>query len=249
MVNNHLTFMEKEIPTEGKGHNHALHISIKCMDYTLARVLIDNGSSFKIMPKYTLEQLPYNKNHLKTSSTIVKPFNDSKREIMGEIEIPVKIGSFSFQISFQVMDIKSTYTFSNGNTLLPTSKLKFIVDDKLIIVSGEKDNLVSCPKPSRYSEAAEEALEMSFRSLEIVSTAYIETKPKREKTTNAMATTARIMMEKGRQGMGFKPNLRGAAKELRVRSLKIIKSLYEIFINGGFVNQMEEHAKDREDNP
>ena len=54
-ANDYLTFTEEEIPTEGKGHNKALHISVKCMDYVLARVLIDNGSSLNVMPKTTLE--------------------------------------------------------------------------------------------------------------------------------------------------------------------------------------------------
>jgi len=43
-ANDYLTFTEDEIPTEGRGNNKALHISVKCRDYVLARVLIDNGS-------------------------------------------------------------------------------------------------------------------------------------------------------------------------------------------------------------
>ncbi|RDX67444.1 hypothetical protein CR513_53681, partial [Mucuna pruriens] len=37
MVNNHLTFLEEEILAEGRGNNHALRISIKCMDHILVR--------------------------------------------------------------------------------------------------------------------------------------------------------------------------------------------------------------------
>ncbi|RDY00090.1 hypothetical protein CR513_16778, partial [Mucuna pruriens] len=36
VANNYLTFTEEEIPTKGKGHNRALHISMKCMDHILA---------------------------------------------------------------------------------------------------------------------------------------------------------------------------------------------------------------------
>jgi len=41
-------------------------------------------------------------------------------------------------------------------------KLKFVVDDKLILVSGEEDILVSESTTTRYAEATEEALETSF---------------------------------------------------------------------------------------
>jgi len=53
-------------------------------------------------------------------------------------------------------------------------KLKFIVNDKLIIVLGEEDLLVSGPLPTPYIETAEEALETSFQALEIVGKMYVE---------------------------------------------------------------------------
>jgi len=31
-TNNYLTFPEEEIPAEGRGHNRALHVSVKCME-------------------------------------------------------------------------------------------------------------------------------------------------------------------------------------------------------------------------
>ena len=42
-ANNYLTFVEEEISVEGRGHNRALHVSVKCMDHIVAKVLIDNG--------------------------------------------------------------------------------------------------------------------------------------------------------------------------------------------------------------
>jgi hypothetical protein len=51
--------------------------------------------------------------------------------------------------------------------------MKFIIDDKLIIISGEEDMLVSKLSSTLYVEAAEEALETSFQALEIASTMYV----------------------------------------------------------------------------
>ncbi|RDX89189.1 hypothetical protein CR513_29124, partial [Mucuna pruriens] len=37
--------------------NQPLHIAVKCGNYMIARVLIDNGSSLNVMPKTTLDKL------------------------------------------------------------------------------------------------------------------------------------------------------------------------------------------------
>jgi len=77
-ANNYLTFANEEIPFEGWGHNRALHVSVKCMDHIMAKVLIDNGSSLNVMPKSTLDKLPFNVSHLRSSSMIVRAFDGSR---------------------------------------------------------------------------------------------------------------------------------------------------------------------------
>ena len=84
-ANNYLAFAEEEIPAEGRGHNRALHVSVKFMDNVVAKVLIDNGSSLNVMPKSTLEKLPFNASHLKPSSMVVCAFDSTRREVWGEI--------------------------------------------------------------------------------------------------------------------------------------------------------------------
>ncbi|RDX86767.1 hypothetical protein CR513_31856, partial [Mucuna pruriens] len=91
MVNNHLTFLDEEILAEGRGHNRALNISVKCPDHILTQMLVDNGSSLNVMLKSTIERFPYDQAHLKTSSTIVRAFDGSRREVMGETKILVQI--------------------------------------------------------------------------------------------------------------------------------------------------------------
>ena len=64
-ANNYLTFADEEIPFKGRGHNRALHASVKCMDHIVAKVLIGNSSSPNVMPKSTLDKLPFNVSHLR----------------------------------------------------------------------------------------------------------------------------------------------------------------------------------------
>jgi len=81
------------------------------------------------------------------------------------------------------MDILPAYSCLLGHpwihpaSVVPSTlhqKLKFIVNDKLIIVSGEEDLLVSGPLPTPYIETVEKALETSFQALEMVGTMYVE---------------------------------------------------------------------------
>ena len=105
-TNNYIAFAEEEIPVEGRGHNKALHVSVRCMDHVVATVLIDKGSSLNVMPKTTLEKLPFSASRLKLSSMVVRGFDGSQREVMGEIDIPIQIGPHTGNAVVQVVDIK-----------------------------------------------------------------------------------------------------------------------------------------------
>ncbi|XP_047172662.1 uncharacterized protein LOC124840622, partial [Vigna umbellata] len=259
-ANDYLTFTDEEIPVEGRGHNKALHISVKCLDHAIARVLIDNGSSLNVMPKVTLEKLPYDVIHLKPSTMIVRAFDGSKRDVMGEIDLPVQVGPCVFQITFQVMDIHPAYSCLLGRPwihsagVVPSTlhqKLKYVMDNQLIIVSGEEDFLVKGPLSTRYIEAAEEALETAFQSLEIIGNTYIEPMPVNPYLSSASLMTAKVMLKEGfkhgkglgkygqgrtlllelvenknRYGLGYKPtreDKRRVRKEKEERSLARIE--------------------------
>ena len=63
-ANNYLIFADEEMPVEGKWHNKALHVSVKCMDHIVAKVLIDNGSSINVMPKMTFDKLAFDASYM-----------------------------------------------------------------------------------------------------------------------------------------------------------------------------------------
>ena len=62
------------------------------MDHVIAKVLIDKDSSVNVMPKSTLEKLPFNAFHPNPSSMVVRAFDGTRREVRGEIDLPVHIG-------------------------------------------------------------------------------------------------------------------------------------------------------------
>ena len=109
-ANNYLTFANEEIPVEGRGHNKAKHVSLKCLDHILSKVLIDNGSSLNVMPKTTLDKLPFDASHMRPSSMVVRAFDGSRRDVRGEIDLPIQIVPHMCHITFQVMDINPAYS-------------------------------------------------------------------------------------------------------------------------------------------
>ncbi|XP_027186278.1 uncharacterized protein [Cicer arietinum] len=205
-TNNHLSFTDDELPTEGRGHNKALHISVMCLDHIISRVVIDNGSSLNVISKSTLAKLPYDGTYMRPSPMVVRAFDGSRIEVMGEIDLPVQIGSVTFEITFHVMDIVPTYNCLLGKPWIHSTgvvlstlheKLKYMVNDQLVIVSGEGDLLVSNLSTTPYVETAEDALETAFQTLEIVDTAYVETTPIEPHMSNTVIMMAKFMLSRG----------------------------------------------------
>jgi len=226
-ANNYLAFAEEEISAEGRGHNRALHVSVKCMDHVVAKVLINNGSSLNVMPKSTLEKFPFNASHLRLSSMVVRAFDGSCREVRGEIDLPVQIGPHTCQVTFQVMDINPTYNCLLGRSwihsvgVIPSTlhqKLKFVVEGHLAIVSGEEDILVSCLSSMPYVEAVEESLEIAFQSFEVVSIAFIDSFSGQPCLSDMAMMVAQVMLGNGYEpGMGLGKNNSGRTSLISTR--------------------------------
>ncbi|XP_019426907.1 PREDICTED: uncharacterized protein LOC109335214 [Lupinus angustifolius] len=89
VADNYISFSEQEIPAEGIGHTSLLHISIMYRDCLIGKVLIDNGSSLNVMSKRTFFRLPLDSSYIMPSSMIVRAFDGSKSDVMGEIELPI----------------------------------------------------------------------------------------------------------------------------------------------------------------
>ena len=159
---NNLSFCDEELPEEGRNHNLALHILMNCKEDALSNVLVDTGSSLNVLPKSTLSKLSYQGAPMRYSGVIVKAFDGSRKIVIGEVDLPVKIGPSDFQITFQVMDIHPAYNCLLGRPWIHEAgavtstlhqKLKFVKNGKLVIVGGEKALLVSHLSSFSYVEA------------------------------------------------------------------------------------------------
>lgn len=98
--NNVISFTDDDIPPEGTGHCKPLHIAILSSGYMLAGVLVDGGSSLNICPYATLLKMNVNLQRIRSNHTIIKAFDGSRRNSVGEIELPIEIGLIHFVCLF-----------------------------------------------------------------------------------------------------------------------------------------------------
>ena len=166
-------------------------------------MLIDSGSSLNVIPKTTLDKLPFNASHMRPSSKVVRAFDGSHRDIRGDINLPIKIRPHVYQITFQIMDICPAYSCLLGRPWIHSTgvvlsmlhqKLKFVVKGQLVIVSGEEDISVSCPSSTLYVEAAKESFKTLFQALEIMSSAYAESPPVQPRIFGVALMVALVML-------------------------------------------------------
>jgi len=129
-ANNYLTFTEEEIPSEGRGHNKALHISVKCMNHFISRVLVDNGSSLNVMPKTTLNKLHGEGIHLCPSTMVVRALDGSTHRESGitrtsrSVHIPNCIPSNGHITSIQLLVRKTLDTHGWSSSIYFASEAK-----------------------------------------------------------------------------------------------------------------------------
>jgi hypothetical protein len=209
---------------------------------------------------------------MKPSALIVKAFDGSRRTVIGEVELPILIGPHIFSINFQVMDINPAYNCLLGHPWIHAAgavtstlhqKMKFVIDDKLVIVSGEEDIMVSHLSSFSYIEADEDALETSFQALEIANTVLMEVEEPKGKGIPSFSswTKARSTIKEGspegrgdvidvkpkldRYGLGYKPTnaKKGASTSIKGRP----KTIQKVFVNAGYqVNDIDEDLEDED---
>ncbi|KAI5416175.1 hypothetical protein KIW84_041283 [Lathyrus oleraceus] len=211
---NNMIFCDDELPEEGRNHNLALHISMNCKEDALSNVLVDTGSSLNMFPNSTPARLSYQGAPMRYSGVIVKAFDGSRKTVIGEVYLPIKIVSSDFQITFQ-----------NG---------------KLVIVGGEKALLVGHLSSFSYVDVEEE-VGTTFQALSItdelnkvgapVSSLKDSKKIVQTSSTNRWGRIVEVVENKIRAGLGFQQGPLNAN----------VKSMQEVSYSGGFIHKDYQH--------
>lgn len=261
-ANNHLGFYDNDLPLEGKSHNKALHISIKCADTIMSRGLVDIGSSLNVIPKNSLNKLTIEGLLMKSSTLVVRALDEFRRIVVGEVDLPIKVGPYTFFTTFFVMDILPAYNCLLGRPWIHSAgevtstlhqKLKFIINGKMITIDGKEDVLVSKLSSFRYIEVGGEIHETPFQAFEIANMLMAQLhnggSKKYELTMSSLRDIKTVIevghprgwgrvldlpVNKDKSGMGYRP--RQMVQHMTQKTIKgLIPPIPETFVSAGYL--------------
>ncbi|KAI5407298.1 hypothetical protein KIW84_053521 [Lathyrus oleraceus] len=208
---NNLSFCDSDLPEEGRDHNLALHISMGYKDDAMSNVLVDTGSSLNVLPKTTLSKLSYQGPPMRQSGVVVKAFDGSRKTVIGEVDLPIKIGPSVVTSALH-------------------QKLKFVKNKKLVVVGGEKALLVIHLSSFSYIDAEDE-VGTPLQALSIVEPI--------EKRTPSFASyrDAKLAIERGATaGLGKMIELEDNKSRAGIGYSSGVFNTLGMFKSGGFIH-------------
>jgi NDP-sugar pyrophosphorylase family protein len=104
-----LYFFDTELFDEKEKHDRLLYIKVQCNDYHISFVLTDNGSMLNVYSLQTSGKISIDSNNFIRTIGTVKASESTNREILGEIDLEIVISQIKFEVTFQVVDIKTTF--------------------------------------------------------------------------------------------------------------------------------------------
>ncbi|OMO53899.1 hypothetical protein COLO4_36643 [Corchorus olitorius] len=83
--------------------------------YELGGIHINKGSTLNIMTLSTLRDFPVKHAFTQVDHMMVRTYDGKMREVIGQVEVCLEIGSSLFRLLFQVMDIDTPYACLLGH--------------------------------------------------------------------------------------------------------------------------------------
>ncbi|XP_075080367.1 uncharacterized protein LOC142165881 [Nicotiana tabacum] len=82
--------------------------------YYVKRVMLDGGSGVDICPLSTLQRMKIDTERIRPNNICVCAFDGIKRDTIGDIDLILTIGPIDFKVTFQVLDMDTSYNFLLG---------------------------------------------------------------------------------------------------------------------------------------
>ncbi|XP_073262695.1 uncharacterized protein [Populus alba] len=189
------------------GHNKPLYITVKCKDFLIGKVLVDNGSALNVLPKYILKEMLVDESHMKPSTITARAYDGSPRPVLGNLEVELYVGPQMFLTTFQVMDIHPSYSMLLGRPWIHTAGavpsslhqcLKYIMNGMLVTVKAEETISMVKNVTIPFLEA-EDCTDENLHAFEIVNTEWVpeSTVLRKPKISAAVKMAVRCFLEHG----------------------------------------------------
>ncbi|XP_075098528.1 uncharacterized protein LOC142175514 [Nicotiana tabacum] len=143
----------------------------------MKRVMLDDGFGFDICPLSTLQRMEIWTERIKPNNVCVRPFDGIKRDTIGEIDLILIIGPMDFEVTFQVLDMDTSYNFLLGRPWIhavgavPSTlhqMVKFEHEDQEIVVHGEDEQSIYRDPSILCLEAREGSKHIVYQAFEVV---------------------------------------------------------------------------------
>ena len=99
-LQNYFSFSDEDLSPLDKDHDQALHITVETRGMVVPNVLIDNGATINVCPLKTFKALGIDENSLEESPITVRAYDNTKRAVLGTIELELLIGPIEFPVIF-----------------------------------------------------------------------------------------------------------------------------------------------------
>lgn len=143
---------------------------------------MDTGSSLNVLPNSSNSKLTIEGLVMKPNELIVRAFDGSRRTVIRDMDLPIKIRPHTFCTTFYVIDIYPAYSCLLGRPWIHSvgavtstlhQRLKFFINNKLVAVEGEEDIMVSHLAYFHYVEVGGEVQETHYQAFEVVNTEMV----------------------------------------------------------------------------
>ena len=109
-----IVFSDDDLPLEGSGHTRPQYISVGCSGCRVSSVLLDNGSALNICHLTTAITLGYAPSDFGPSTQTVRAYDNTRREVMGTLDIELLIGPTTFVTLLWVLRIPTSFNLLLG---------------------------------------------------------------------------------------------------------------------------------------
>ena len=166
-----IVFSYDDLPPEGSDHTRRLYIFVSCSSRRVPSILLDNGSALNVCPLATTIAIGYAPFDFGPSTQTVRAYDNTRKKVMGTLEIELLIGPATFITVFQVLRIPTSFNLLLGRPwnhkarAIPSSlhrKVKFIHNGQVVTVQSVGDMFISYNPVFQISHSDDELLPTGF---------------------------------------------------------------------------------------
>ncbi|XP_075109318.1 uncharacterized protein LOC142181083 [Nicotiana tabacum] len=142
-----------------------------------SQVMLDGGSGVDIFPLSTLQRMEIGTERIRPNNVCVRAFDSVKRDTIEKIDLILTIDPMDFKVTFQVLDMDTSYNFLLGRPWIHTAGavpytlyqiVKFEHEDQEIVVHGEDEKSIYKDPPVPSLEAKKGSEHIVYQAFEIV---------------------------------------------------------------------------------